>query len=114
MTDAAETLDGQVAELDDQVAELATAELTARESGQPVVLELGRYRVFQAPDGGWVVARAVDTCERCQGCGCGTQAEPIAIPAMVIKVATMQGAGLADKLRALRAGRKAANGNDGD
>jgi hypothetical protein len=95
--------------VEDQAAELAAAELAARASGQPVILELGRYRVFQAPDGGWVIARAVDTCERCQACGCGTQAEPIAIPAMVIKVATMQGAGLADKLRALRAGRRTAD-----
>lgn len=59
-------LDGQAAELDGQ-AELA-----------PVV-EHGRYRLFQT-DTGLVLARAVDTCERCQECGCGQQAEPLALP----------------------------------
>lgn len=59
-------LDGQAAELDGQ-QELA-----------PVV-EVGRYRLFQT-DAGLVLARAVDTCERCQGCGCGTQADPLALP----------------------------------
>ena len=50
------------------------------ENGQePEVVEYGRYRMFTAPDG-LVLARAVDTCERCQGCGCGTQAEPLALP----------------------------------
>lgn len=59
-------LDGQADELDGQ-EELA-----------PVV-EVGRYRLFQT-EGGLVLARAVDTCERCQGCGCGQQAEPLALP----------------------------------
>lgn len=91
------------------VAQLTAAAAAAAEAGQPVILEAGRYRVFQAPDGGWVVARAVGTCERCQGCGCGTQAEPIQIPALVIKLALAQGGSLADKLRAMRATRKAAS-----
>lgn len=68
----------------------------------PTVLEYGRYRVFEAPDGGWVVARAVDTCERCQGCGCGDQAEVINVPAMVIRMARAQGPGLLGKLKAMR------------
>lgn len=59
-------LDGQAEELDGQ-AEIA-----------PVV-EHGRYRLF-ATDGGLVLARAVDTCERCQACGCGQQADPLPLP----------------------------------
>ena len=78
------------------------ATLDEAAAGQPAVLEYGRYKVFQAPDGGWVVARAVDTCQRCQGCGCGDQAEPIHIPAMVIRMAKAQGPGLLGKLRAMK------------
>jgi hypothetical protein len=43
------------------------------------VVEVGRYRLFQT-DGGLILARAVDTCERCQECGCGQQAEPLPLP----------------------------------
>ena len=54
---------------------------------EPVVLEYGRYRMFQAPDGGLVIARAVHTCDTCQSCGCGTQADPVGpIPAVLVKV----------------------------
>lgn len=89
---------GQAAELtlddlDDQAPEPAEG---------PKVLEYGRYRVFEAPDGGWVVARAVDTCETCQACGCGDQAEVINVPAMVIRMARAQGPGLLGKLKAMR------------
>ena len=69
---------------------------------EPVVLEFGRYRMFESPDGGWVVARAVETCETCRNCGCGSQADPIVIPAMVIKMArAQQGGGLLGKLKAV-------------
>jgi hypothetical protein len=69
---------------------------------EPVVLEHGRYRLFESPDGGWVVARAVETCETCQNCGCGEQAEPIMIPAMVVKMARAQhNGGLLGKLKAV-------------
>jgi hypothetical protein len=47
----------------------------------------GRYRVFETLDGGWVVARAGPVCARCESCGCGEQAEPITVPALVIQVA---------------------------
>jgi hypothetical protein len=71
------------AEVDGQAAELGGAALAMGTGGEAAelgaVVESGRYRVFQA-DGGLVLARAVDTCERCQGCGCGQQAEPIALP----------------------------------
>ena len=70
---------------------------------EPVVIEYGRYRLFESPDGGWVVARAVETCERCEHCGCGEQAEPIMIPGMVVKMARAQqgGGGLLAKFRAV-------------
>lgn len=76
--------------------------MAADVNGKPPVIEgPGRYVVFQAPDGGWVVARAVGICEKCQGCGCGEQAEPINIPAMVISMAMSQGKGLFGKLKGL-------------
>lgn len=63
-------------------------------SNSPAVIEgPGRYCVYQAPDGGWVVARAVELCETCLHCGCGEQAEPIQVPAMVIQLAMSQGRG---------------------
>jgi len=65
---------------------------------QPELLEAGRYKAFQAPDGSWVLARATGTCETCQSCGCGEQADPIHIPAMFVAMAK-QGGGLA-KLKA--------------
>jgi len=75
---------------------------------EPVVLEQGRYRVFESPDGGWVIARAAATCERCQGCGCGEQVDPIQVPAMVIAMAK-QGGGLGR----IKAGLKAVTGRGG-
>jgi hypothetical protein len=71
-----------------------TAEPQDTEAPRPPVIEgPGRYVVFQAPDGGWIVARAVELCDRCQGCGCGEQAEPIQIPSLVISMASQQGKG---------------------
>jgi len=67
----------------------------------PVVLEFGRYRVFESPDGGWVIARAAATCERCQGCGCGEQIDPIQVPAMIIAMAK-PGGGLSRAKAVLR------------
>lgn len=40
-------------------------------------LEHGRYRVLGTPDGGMVILRTADTCERCAECGCGEKREPI-------------------------------------
>jgi hypothetical protein len=57
----------------------------------PEVLEFGRYRVFETPDGGWLLARARGTCETCQGCGCGEQADPIQVPAMFVAMAKSGG-----------------------
>jgi hypothetical protein len=66
----------------------------ARRRDQPPVIEgPGRYTVFRGPDGGWVVARAVDICETCRGCGCGTQADPIQVPFIAISLAGRMGMG---------------------
>lgn len=63
-------------------------------NGKPPVIEgPGRYVVYAAPDGGWVIARAIGICERCEGCGCGEQAEPIQVPGLVISMAQSQGKG---------------------
>lgn len=46
---------------------------------EPEAVERGRYVLYEAP-AGLVLARAVGTCERCQSCGCGEQAEPMPLP----------------------------------
>lgn len=53
----------------------------------PQVLEAGRYKLAQAPDGALVLGRATGLCESCTGCGCGDQATPVHVPAMVMKMA---------------------------
>lgn len=61
---------------------------------EPEVIEgPGRYIVKKAPDGGWVVGRALGICQTCQDCGCGEQAELIQVPGMVIQMAMQQGKG---------------------
>ena len=53
----------------------------------PTILEgPGRYKVTEAPDGGWIIARTTGICENCRGCGCGEHAEPITVPGMIIKL----------------------------
>lgn len=53
--------------------------MTEPNGAEPEAVERGRYVLFEAPDG-LVLSRAVDTCERCQSCGCGTQADPLPLP----------------------------------
>ena len=65
--------------------------MTTETQAEPRVLEYGRYRLFEAPDGAWVVARAGETCEVCEHHDCGTQADPITVPAMVVKMAGNKG-----------------------
>jgi len=67
--------------------------MSADTQAEPAVLEFGRYRVFESPDGSWVLARARDTCDRCQGCGCGEQADAVHVPAMFVAMAK-QGGGI--------------------
>jgi hypothetical protein len=69
------------------------AGLVQSPSGPRVLEGPGRYVVYEAPDGGWVISRASMLCGSCRGCGCGRQAEPITIPAMVIALAKRQGLG---------------------
>ena len=60
----------------------------------PAVIEgPGRYKVWESPDGGWVIARALDICQTCRECGCGEQAEAIQVPGMVVRLAMQQGKG---------------------
>jgi len=70
----------------------------------PELLETGRYALYRAPDGGIVIARALNTCEACHH-GCGDQAEPIVIPAMIVKMAEMRDAGMVKKFRAMMGAR---------
>lgn len=53
----------------------------------PAVLEAGRYKLAQAPDGSLVLGRATGLCGTCASCGCGDQAAPVHVPAMVMKMA---------------------------
>ena len=73
---------------------------TTETSAEPDVVELGRYKVSEAPDGGWILARAINTCQSCRSHGCGEQAELVHIPAMVIKMARSQG-GMLGKLKGM-------------
>lgn len=51
------------------------------------VLEHGRYRLWKTPDGGWLLARAAFTCDRCQSCGCGEQQDHVTVPGMMVRLA---------------------------
>ena len=65
-------------------------------------IERGRYAVYEAPDGSWVVARST-TCEDCAEHGCGEQGEQIVVPAMVISLAKAQANGGGGPLKMLKA-----------
>lgn len=83
------------------------AEAEPAPAAVPDVIEgPGRYRVYLAPDGGGVIARAGPLCDRCAGCGCGEQGDPITIPALVIQIARQRmgnggGPGLMAMLKAV-------------
>lgn len=77
--------------------------MTDVQATEPVTLERGRYRVSEAPDGGWVLARATSTCATCQSCGCGDPAELVHIPAMVVKMARSR-SGMLGKMKGLVSG----------
>lgn len=62
-------------------------------------LEHGRYRVLGTPDGGMVILRTADTCERCEHCGCGEKREPIGpIPGAVLQMMKSLGSGNGGRL----------------
>jgi hypothetical protein len=79
--------------------------------------ERGRYAVYDDGSGGLVIARAAPLCETCTACGCGEQADPITVPAMLVALAKNAAAG--GKMPGLGAIRKAVmsragNGSGGD
>ena len=60
----------------------------------PEPSERGRYAVYDMPDGGLLIARTSDICDRCRDCGCGTAREPLGpVPGGVIEMAKMAAAG---------------------
>jgi hypothetical protein len=61
------------------------------DAGEPA--ERGRYAVYSASDGGLVIARAGGICDTCANCGCGEQADPITVPAMLVALAKNAAAG---------------------
>ena len=67
--------------------------------------ERGRYAVYDDGGGGLVIARASGICDTCAGCGCGEQADPITVPAMLVALARNAAAG--GKMPGLGAIRKA-------
>ena len=74
--------------------------------------ERGRYAVYQAADGGLVIARAAPLCETCAACGCGEQADPLTVPAMLVSLAKQAAAG--GKMPGLGAIRKAVMARGGN
>jgi hypothetical protein len=50
-------------------------------------LEYGRYRLWKTPDGGWLLARAAFTCDRCQSCGCGEKQDHVTVAGMMVRLA---------------------------
>ena len=74
--------------------------------------ERGRYAVYEAGDGGLVIARAAGICERCAGCGCGVQGDPITVPGMLVALAKNAAAG--GKMPGLGAIRKAVMARGGN
>lgn len=86
-------------------------------SGEPETVERGRYRVLALPDGGLLVNRAANLCERCENCGCGEPREPLGpVPGMVLQMMDgLRGGGggklpnpaeLVKMMGAIRAGRR--------
>ena len=55
----------------------------------PSLLERGRHAITGMPDGSWVITRAGPLCERCAGCGCGEQQEPIQVPSFAVSMLMM-------------------------
>jgi len=72
-------------------------------SEAPEPSERGRYAIYEQPDGGLVIPRSAPLCERCAGCGCGEQLDPLRIPGMLVKAAMSAGSGgLGERMRMLK------------
>lgn len=79
-------------------------EVQADETAAPAEpAERGRYAIFDQPDGGLLIARAVNLCDRCLDCGCGDQAEPVGpIPGSLVTMAKAAAAGKVKIPQAIR------------
>lgn len=55
-----------------------------------VLVESGRYKLWQEPNGYPAIARATGLCERCQSCGCGDQ-QPLVTMAGMMQMALQNG-----------------------
>ena len=60
-----------------------------QEVAEPVLLERGRHAITGLADGSWVITRAGPLCDRCSGCGCGEQQEPIVLPSFAVNLLMM-------------------------
>ena len=86
------------------------------EQAHPEPSERGRYAVYEMGDGGLLIARTSDICDRCRDCGCGTQRDPLGpIPGSVIEMAKMAAQGKIKlpnmkQLKQLAGGRGPGNG----
>src|SRR5215469_10346638 len=69
-----------------ETMESMTTEPEIQPDTPPEPVERGRYAVFPTPDSGWAISRAGPLCDRCTGCGCGDQADPIMVPAFVVSM----------------------------
>lgn len=58
-------------------AELADA------GAAPGLVFRGRYAVIDLPDGRMSIPWTTEPCDRCQGCGCGQQQNPLELPAAI-------------------------------
>ena len=60
----------------------------------PEPAERGRYAIYMQPDGGLLIARRVELCERCLDCGCGEPADPVwPIPGSLVAMARAAASG---------------------
>lgn len=80
---------------------------SAVKAAAPGPVERGRYAVFELPDGGLHIARSGPLCDRCAGCGCGDQLDPIKAPGMLVKLARQAAAGDANLVKQIKAFRDA-------
>ena len=86
----------------------AATETPDSAAAAPEPSERGRYAVFMLPDGGLVIARSGPLCDRCAGCGCGDQLEPLRAPAMLVNFARAAADGQNNVVSAMRSAAREA------